>query len=228
MEIHIGRKVTGKFDVIVPDNYKKVSRNHARIVFKDNKIFLTDLDSSNGTYVNGRRVASREITNSDTVLLGDKEGNAAYKINLNKINNDFDKINQESKTDFIKEFQSVKNTYINYNEEKNKIKSKYQFKSQLPRIIASVGVGILFIIISKLLDVPNEYRMLISPIIMAVGFIPMGKKKDPSEGLVDIDIKYQDKYVCPKCKKPYNLNMHWKKLESGKTCPHKCGAIFSK
>jgi serine phosphatase RsbU (regulator of sigma subunit)/pSer/pThr/pTyr-binding forkhead associated (FHA) protein len=52
---------------------KAVSRQHAQIVCREDKYFLEDLDSSNGTYINGRRVQPRvpvPLTEHDTVQIG--------------------------------------------------------------------------------------------------------------------------------------------------------------
>jgi len=224
MEIKIGRKVTGAMDIIVHNNMK-ISREHAIISFVDGKVFVKDLNSANGTFVNGRRVSKKEIQNGDILLLGSKSKEEAYFVDVNKIKDDFKKLELSNKTNFKKEFSELKKVFENFQREKNQIKSKIQFKSQLPRIIASVSLGIIFIIFSK--ELPSEIRLLISPTIMILGFIPIGRKKDISDFLIETELKYQDLYVCPKCKKKYNLNIHWKKLRANKTCPHKCGAIFS-
>lgn len=47
-----------------------ISRHHARVVKKEKVYWLEDLSSSNGTYVNGRRVTACELTNGDTVQFG--------------------------------------------------------------------------------------------------------------------------------------------------------------
>jgi uncharacterized protein (TIGR02996 family) len=49
-----------------------VSRRHARIVIKDEKFILVDLRSTNGTFVNGRRVTSPlVIAEHDLVAIGE-------------------------------------------------------------------------------------------------------------------------------------------------------------
>ncbi len=50
-----------------------VSRKHARLIMRDNRITVEDLSSANGTYVNGRRVnalAPTRIRDGDQIKLG--------------------------------------------------------------------------------------------------------------------------------------------------------------
>ncbi len=51
-ETRIGRGRNNDFKI--PDSF--VSHNHARIIFKEQSFFLEDLNSINGTYINGIRV----------------------------------------------------------------------------------------------------------------------------------------------------------------------------
>jgi uncharacterized protein (TIGR02996 family) len=67
-EVMIGR-VQGNH-IVLPD--KNVSRRHARIVVHDNRVILTDLKSTNGTYLNGRKcTAPSVIKDSDKIYIGD-------------------------------------------------------------------------------------------------------------------------------------------------------------
>jgi pSer/pThr/pTyr-binding forkhead associated (FHA) protein len=47
-----------------------VSRRHAELRIQDGRWLLRDLGSSNGTWVNGRRVVEAEVRPGDTVHLG--------------------------------------------------------------------------------------------------------------------------------------------------------------
>jgi pSer/pThr/pTyr-binding forkhead associated (FHA) protein len=54
--ITIGRDA-GSVDVALPVD-KAVSRCHARLHAADGRLFITDLDSSNGTHLGGKRIDS--------------------------------------------------------------------------------------------------------------------------------------------------------------------------
>ncbi len=47
-----------------------ISRRHARIQFEDERWWLVDLDSRNGTLVSGRRISRAELTDGDEFFLG--------------------------------------------------------------------------------------------------------------------------------------------------------------
>ncbi|MDW8245610.1 MAG: FHA domain-containing protein, partial [Sandaracinaceae bacterium] len=67
-EISIGR-VQGN-DIILPKG--NVSKKHSRIVYKDNRFIVVDLKSTNGTYVNGRKLTSPAVVRpGDKIYIGD-------------------------------------------------------------------------------------------------------------------------------------------------------------
>jgi hypothetical protein len=49
-----------------------VSRRHARLVFRDDKWIIQDLQATNGTFVNGTRVGRCELRPGDCLLLGEQ------------------------------------------------------------------------------------------------------------------------------------------------------------
>jgi hypothetical protein len=57
-------------DVVLRD--PSVSREHARLVFRDHRWIIQDLRSRNGTIVNGARVGRSEIRPGDLLALGDE------------------------------------------------------------------------------------------------------------------------------------------------------------
>lgn len=59
-----GRKV----QICVDD--EKASRQHGRIFYRNGELVLEDLDSANGTFVNGERVETITLSDGDHILIG--------------------------------------------------------------------------------------------------------------------------------------------------------------
>jgi hypothetical protein len=57
-----------KCDVCLEDSH--VSDQHASLRFQDGAFTLTDLDSTNGTFVNGEKIARQELADGDRVRFG--------------------------------------------------------------------------------------------------------------------------------------------------------------
>jgi pSer/pThr/pTyr-binding forkhead associated (FHA) protein len=65
-EITLGRSPTN--NVFVRD--RNVSRVHCQIVATEDNVILTDLQSTNGTFVNGERESEVELRPGDEIRLG--------------------------------------------------------------------------------------------------------------------------------------------------------------
>ncbi|MEO7331058.1 MAG: FHA domain-containing protein, partial [Minicystis sp.] len=67
-ELNVGR-VQGN-DLMLPKG--NVSKRHARLLYRDGRFIVTDLKSTNGTYVNGRKIAQATIVREgDKIYIGD-------------------------------------------------------------------------------------------------------------------------------------------------------------
>jgi pSer/pThr/pTyr-binding forkhead associated (FHA) protein len=51
-------------------NVENVSRKHARVFFRNDEYHIEDLNSTNGTYVNGIKVAKCTLRNNDQIEIG--------------------------------------------------------------------------------------------------------------------------------------------------------------
>ena len=233
IEIKIGRDVDGGSVLRVPAEFKNVSRSHAVVKWHDGELSIKDNDSSNGTFVNGRRVASTRLKPTDKVFLGGTNPND-YCLNIQKLIDECQKLELKNKTDFSDEFEEIKQAYIDYQSEISELKKNSAMKSQLPMRLASMVptlLGLGFMIWAKEAAWKAVGTILGLGISVALNIFLIGKssKGDITEDITDIQIKYQSKYKCPKCGKEYNIaQMHWKKLEAGGACPYGCGAKFVK
>jgi DNA-directed RNA polymerase subunit RPC12/RpoP len=91
-------------------------------------------------------------------------------------------------------------------------------------------LGITFMIILGFGMVGFIAMMVGSVLSGLIGALTMGKntsrQEKLSEDILDLQLKYQNKYKCPKCGKQYSLDLHWKKLQADGKCPFACGARF--
>lgn len=65
----IGRGLNN--DIILEDT--RVSRHHAQLRYKARRFWVTDLNSTNGTYINGERISEADLRNGDVLSLGGLE-----------------------------------------------------------------------------------------------------------------------------------------------------------
>ncbi|MEM9056503.1 MAG: FHA domain-containing protein [Pseudomonadota bacterium] len=65
-QILIGRRM----DCDIRIDCKNASRHHAQIFKVLHDAYVLDLDSKNGTFVNGRRVAKHALRNGDVISIG--------------------------------------------------------------------------------------------------------------------------------------------------------------
>ena len=65
-EILIGRG--SDLDMVLVEDM--VSRRHARITTYDGELLIEDLGSTNGTFVNGEKITSTDLTDGDRILVG--------------------------------------------------------------------------------------------------------------------------------------------------------------
>jgi FHA domain-containing protein len=59
-------------EICIEDNF--ASGRHARIYDREGRVYVEDMNSTNGTYVNGRRVSAQELLQADDrIRIGDTE-----------------------------------------------------------------------------------------------------------------------------------------------------------
>lgn len=72
-DLTIGRKDDNS--IIISDQH--VSGNHAKITVRNDSLFIEDLNSTNGTYLNGNKISNKmKLSNKDEI----KIGTAVFKI----------------------------------------------------------------------------------------------------------------------------------------------------
>lgn len=99
--------------------FKGISRRHCEFFYKKNEWWVKDLDSTNGTYLNGEMIKEEKISENSIIMCGivainvlkeptsdwiSKDGEEIFSLNFQKNNNlkrKTDKISFEKKSDHI-------------------------------------------------------------------------------------------------------------------------------
>lgn len=267
-EIKIGRGLQGSDSFSVPPSFAKVSRNHATIYVEgladgDVRATIVDNGSTNGTYVNGRRISQAPVSENDTVWLGGNgTDNHCYSLDMRSLLAPYRQAPAAraphsvvppvaptgspqyvathrqpaagERTDFSNEFAGLKRAYIDYHEELEKITNRSNIGQQLLRTLLSLipmTLGVVVMLVSTDMTMRIVAMSAGSVLTGLIGTLTMGrgnkKKEKTTEAILDLQLKYQKQYCCPKCGRDYSLDLHWKKLLADGKCPYGCGARFS-
>lgn len=207
----IGRDLENNF--IVED--LTVSGFHAEIhVMEGCPMFIKDLNSANGTFVNGLEIANKVFNFTDRLVLG------SYAINGQKLKEDLTKFVLNNKQDFSKEFRTLKADFDDYEKKTNFIHRNQKMKPLAVRL--GLTLGILFLLF-KLENIDSNLRytmMMLTGVLGGVfsGFVfNEGKKKQKLEAL---EAEYIQKLCCPKCENSL-IRKGWEYWRSKGACP-KC------
>ncbi len=207
MAINIGKAEDNDF--VVDDPY--VSRHHARLTNEgdQDQWLLVDLDSSNGTFVNGTQIMKKYVTLKDEIRLGN-----SYLLNLSEA--------LKSNNDYSKEFADLKQVYDKYIEAKVKIQSSNQFKIRIFQSLPFALPGIVGVIIGFLGKGSHELFMVslfIAICAPTIG-IYLGAKQSAKvpQLLQDLANQFKIDYVCPKCG-TFLGEIPWESLRKRKQCP---------
>ena len=217
-EILIGRDVE-KTEFLVEKQYVSVGRKHARIIRKPDGLYIEDLDSANGTFVNGKPVNLKKINASDKIMLG---GVDYYELNLETVL----KLLPMTDAEFQAKFLQLKQVYDNYQKEKVKIQSESQGKMMLKRSLPMALPGLLMVIVPFFFDRSNPQMNLIiqmaggilSALSVILGSVWASKSmaKMP-ERQNDLRERFLVEYVCPNCGQDFG-DRPWENIKRQGKC----------
>lgn len=217
-EILIGRKVD-RGNYIVDDQFKAVSRIHAKIVRKSNEYYIEDLDSANGTYVNGIRVCKKKVTCSDSVYLG---GLDSFCLPVGEVIGMF----PMSDDDFTDKMLKLKDIYEAYQKRSTLLQSKLQedmiLKRMLPTTILGSLTGVLTVLVGN--DSASRLAVVIFGTVLSIVVFLVSTRWASSsnrrikEELRHLNEKFELEYVCPACGASYK-GKSWEFIKRGGKCP---------
>lgn len=239
----IGRTVSGENTMRVSNNV--VSGTHCKIFLDkaSNIMYIEDLGSMNGTFVNGVQVVRYALKVDDKILLG---GNGGYATTLREILkyveeqkgatqkvdiNNPQKQKSQDEHIYAEEFAQLKSIYENYHKETLEIKDKIG-SLILWRLLPSGAVTVLSAVILYLVGAKEEIKGLVPIGTGIIGILSIiisskivSKKSHKYNAmLLERQEEFQLSYVCPKCRSDFG-NRSWAALHNRGCCPT-CKAKF--
>ncbi len=215
-KIKIGR--SNKNDLTYEDS--SISNFHLELDFKSyDEYLVTDLDSSNGTYINGVGIRTSLLRNTDKLKLGSVE------FTTQEFFDDVNKLIKKNKSDFKKEYKKVLRLFEQYQGRKNNI-----VKPSVLPVILRVSFGLIIILL--LLFVPDLDDGVRYALMIAVGLISVlanmfgNSQVKKNEKLDLLKLEFENRLICPKCETSLmNQNITYWKGKKG--CSNsRCDAIF--
>ena len=218
-EIFIGRNVD-KGNYQIGKQFLAIEPKHARISQEPDGIYIEDLDSSNGTFVNGKPVILKKIIPSDKVTLG---GMYYYELPLEKVL----KLLPISDKEFQAKFLQLKQLYEDYLKVKLKIQGETQRSLTLKRSLPMALPGLLMVLAPFFFNISRnpQVNLLIqvSGVILVSLAILIGSiwaarsiAKAP-ERLNNLRERFLTEYVCPDCGLEFG-EQSWKNLKRQGKC----------
>ena len=155
-------------DIVI--NVAEISSHHATLtLMDDNSYLLEDLNSTNGSFVNGKKIKKTTVTNNDIIKF------AHYQFNLQTLLDNENKIIEAPKDETEQSFYKLKEVYESY------ITTKLELMNTSKR--GNIIRGLL-----SFIPVVGSGLSQMSMTVM-----------DRQEKLILLEEEFKVKYCCPKC-----------------------------
>jgi hypothetical protein len=222
-EILIGCNGEYKVDMSL---YRYVSGKHCKVVRKAGGIYIEDLNSTNGTYVNGVRISVKKVNAGDAIFLG---GHNHYRLNLEDVLREIPLTDEE----FRQKFLSLKPVYEGYTQKIERNEQKIQESSRLLTMLPMTLPGIIIGILPQLLV--EDYHPNVKNIKLAVaitgglfsllGLFIGSKLSSRSLAKNKKEIKllqesFREAYLCPNCARELGIQTSWDFWNRKGQCPY--------
>jgi hypothetical protein len=216
----IGRDTSN--DIVITSN--DVSSKHATVTRLENNEFeVIDLDSLNGTFVNGYRVLRATISVNDELRISQNPGKIIDLTEIFKLKDVSPKVVKTDENDFSQEFSKLKALYDNYQKDRIKLSKNHQLKTSIIRAAFTLSPLVIFKVVQHSLD-PSQQQEFSSDFIV---FSVLGStlavaatgSMSPVEKISQLDEDFKVKYVCPnpKCRRPLGM-VPWTNYYNQGTC----------
>ncbi|QHV94030.1 FHA domain-containing protein [Spirosoma endbachense] len=231
----VGRKEDNT--IIIPNG--KISGQHARLIQCTITCFiLEDLDSKNGTFVNGTRITRKVVDSQDSIQLADSRFTVSQLLDLGKskltktpapiplekpVTSNQSKPDK-SALDFIDQFAALQQVYEQYPKLRRDCRNREKMIRTGSVILSSI-VGVSAVLTTGGTALPLLHIMSGAGLSMLVPTL-CSTLLSTDEKLEVIDKEYRDRYRCPNpvCRDPFG-SREWELLAQQKTC-RRCQAMW--
>ncbi|MCM1293245.1 MAG: FHA domain-containing protein [Bacteroides sp.] len=206
--ILIGRGVSANgHNIVIDQTVKTASNNHARIITDGVTVKVEDLDSTNGTYVNGIRIASKKLNPGDRLTLGGPNG---YPIDLKRFFAGQQPIFGGNDTplhphdDFCEKVRRLEHVYNQYQDDVESLQ-KAQGSVLLIRMLPTMVLGVLTTIATALVSDEQKVAIGIGGGIMTVvcflcaAAMANNKSVNINRERTRLTENFDLEFVCPHC-----------------------------
>ena len=208
-----------KNDFIIKN--ETVGGTHAEILISDDfKTFvLKDLESTNSTRVNGRKIMTKTLKKGDMLQFG------SALVDSSDLFVQLERYVFKNRHDFRKEFQELRKVEGEYKDKRLRTNKYYKLRAMVPRI--AITLAIISLLSFMKTENSIRYTLMVGASILGTALSTLSvSEKRKIEILEDLKVEFQLVFVCPKCKIELYRN-EWKYWEKKKKCGNKeCGCTF--
>lgn len=218
MQFTVGREPQS--DIYI--DHSTVSKHHATItIYYYDEIEVEDGGSTNGTYINNRKVTKAKLVKGDQIHFGDY-----IPVMSDFYTMLFDKY-KSKKNDFSREFKEILDIFKTYQTKKDKIVNQPKGPIIFRAIMTILIISILGLYPSLIPNDSVRFLMMASiGLLSLIGSLLGPSQAHKSHQLDKLRLEYEDKLICPKCKyKLIQNNLSY--YEGRKKCINeKCDAKY--
>lgn len=205
MEFILGRAVSGENALRIDNPY--VSATHCR-VWCDNEsniYYIADMNSTNGTYVNGVLIHQMALKGDDKILLG---GEGGYATTLEEL------LSTSAPRQMEHSIEHLRKIYEEYQHDMSSFKTKAQIYSSI-RVIPSALISIVAVMFA----VNDNLVIAILSLVAVIGCLLISTvlMRKNEEKMKDRVTRFQLTYVCPRTRRFYG-DRSWQVLQNETKC----------
>ena len=204
MEIIVGRRGEQSFPIMD----KAVSGKHLKLTtMPDGNVQVEDLESTNGTFIDGVRIIKKVVSRNTVVQMG-----STFTFCINDVLPEVKTSpvpptpptppKPEYDEEILRKFQNLESVWNKYQEEKinlQKNNASKGFLRMLPMFVLG-GLGYMISCIPELADFRTAITLAGLGIGIIITWISYNSATSLPEQMEKLNQQFQIDYVCPKCK----------------------------